>query len=299
MHGGGNGSIPLIIDGGMGTELEKAGVTMSSDVWSGLAVLSDPDTVRSIHQDFIVAGADVLIANTFAAGRHMLEPNGQGEHVERINRDAVRLAREARDNAGREGIIVAGSICEWTTARHSQWTKPDALARSVREQADLLADSGVDLIALEMCQHPELSLVCVEAALATGLPVWVGMSARRHKGSDSLSVFDHVDLGFEGLVKCVAEYPVQALNIMHTPVNDVDASLDVVDRYWRGAVGVYPESGYFELPNWRFIDVIEPAELAEQAINWVGRGVSMLGGCCGLGPDHIKALRHAFPRGSV
>jgi methionine synthase I (cobalamin-dependent) len=289
-------SIPLIIDGGMGTELEKAGVTMSSDVWSGLAVLSDPETVRNIHQEFIAAGADVIIANTFAAGRHMLEPSGQGDHVQQINRDAVHLAHEARTNVGRKNVLVAGSICEWTTARQSQWTRPDALSRSVTEQAGLLAESGVDLIALEMCQHPELTRVCMEAALATGLPVWVGMSARRHKGCDDLSVFDHPEIDFEELVKIVAGYPVQVLNVMHTPVTDVDVSLDVLDRYWKGPVGVYPESGYFELPNWQFVDVIEPALLAEQAVGWVGRGVSMLGGCCGLGPDHIKALRQAYPR---
>jgi S-methylmethionine-dependent homocysteine/selenocysteine methylase len=279
----------------MGTELEKSGVSMSGAVWSGLAVMSSPDTVRSVHERFIEAGAEVIIANTFAAGRHMLEPNGEGEHVQAINRDAVRIALEARERAATRPVAVAGSICEWTTVRDSKWTKPEELAKSAREQAALLAEGGVDLIALEMCESPEHSSVCIEAALETGLPVWAGMSAQRFEGADKLSVFDHVEGSFEELVKVVARYPVQALNVMHTPTNDVNEALDIIDKYWQGPRGVYPESGYFAMPNWQFVDVIKPEDLAGQAKGWAKRGVSMFGGCCGLGPDHVRALRDAFP----
>ncbi|MBT4888901.1 MAG: homocysteine S-methyltransferase family protein [Rhodospirillales bacterium] len=291
-----NNAVPLIIDGGMGTELEKSGVPMSGAVWSGLAVLADPDAVRSVHETFIKAGAEVIIANTFAAGRHMLEPNGEGAHVENINRDAVRLALEARENVANGPVAVAGSICEWTTVRDSKWVKPECLAESAREQATILAEEGVDLIALEMCQNAEHSSVCIEAALETGLPVWVGMSAQHFKDKETLSVFDEIELEFERLVKGVAHYPVQAMNIMHTPTTDVVEALNIIRKYWQGPVGAYPESGYFTMPNWQFIDVIEPEVLAEQAKEWVSLGVSMLGGCCGLGPDHVKALREAFPR---
>jgi len=291
----GSNQTPLIIDGGMGTELEKSGVAMSGAVWSGLAVLTNPDIVRTIHEQFIAAGAEVIIANTFAAGRHMLEPNGEGEHVSHINRDAVRLAIEARDNASSHPVAVAGSICEWTTVRDSKWTNPEVLAISIEEQATILTEEGVDLIALEMCESPEHSSACIEVALQTGLPVWAGLSAKHHKGEDHLSVFDHTDTRFEDLVKSVAGYPVQAINIMHTPTTDVDEALDILEKYWEGPVGVYPESGYFEMPNWQFIDVIDPQSLAQQAEGWVKRGVSMLGGCCGLGPEHVRALRDTFP----
>ena len=79
----------------------------------------------------------------------------------------------------------------------------------------------------------------------------------------------------------------------------MDESLRIVDRYWDGPVGVYPESGYFTLPNWQFVDIIEPEALAEAAQAWVGRGVRMIGGCCGLGPEHISALREALTSGST
>ncbi len=294
------GGAPLIIDGGMGTELEKSGVSMSGAVWSGLAVLTNPDAVRDIHEKFINAGAEVIIANTFAAGRHMLEPNGEGAHVETINRNAVRLATEARDNVARNNpashpVAVAGSICEWTTVRDCKWVEPSELAKSAQEQAKVLAEEGVDLIALEMCQSAPHTSVCIEAALQTGLPVWVGMSAQHFKEKETLSVFDEVELDFEAQIKGIAHYPVQAINIMHTPTPDVLEALGIIRKYWKGPVGVYPESGFFTMPNWQFIDVIEPEMLAEQAKIWVGQGVRMLGGCCGLGPDHVRALRTMFP----
>ncbi|MBC8242317.1 MAG: homocysteine S-methyltransferase family protein [Alphaproteobacteria bacterium] len=285
---------PLIIDGGMGTELEKSGVPMNGACWSGMAVLDAPDMVRHVHEAFIRAGAEVIIANTFSSGRHMLDPAGHGDQVATINHNAVQLAREARDNAAGKPVAIAGSICEWAAAESSEWATPKAVAQTSREQALLLAEAGVDIIALEMCERPEYSTRVVESALETGLPVWVGVSAMRHKGCDHLSVFDDATRHFDDLVQALAGYPVQALNIMHTPVPDVDAALDIVQKYWPGPVGVYPESGYFIMPNWQFVDVISPDDLALAARGWVDRRVRLIGGCCGLGPDHVKALSTAF-----
>jgi methionine synthase I (cobalamin-dependent) len=107
-------------------------------------------------------------------------------------------------------------------------------------------------------------------------------------------VFDYQALDFESLVKSLAGYPSMMMNIMHTPIADVDEALSIVKQYWDGAIGIYPESGYFTMPNWQFVDVIEPDDLAELAQTWIGKGVRMVGGCCGLGPEHIAALRQAL-----
>ena len=285
---------PIVIDGGMGTELEKSGVPMDHKVWSARAVLSHADAVRAAHEAFIAAGAEVIITNTFSAARHMLEPGGLGDHVKAINLDAVKLAQQARDNAAKEPVAIAGSICEWTPTDDSKWHTPEAVGRSTREQAGLLAEAGVDLIALEMCEQTALSVAAIEAALEVGVPIWIGVSAQTHKGHSSLSVFSYEDLDFESLVKVVAGYPAMMMNIMHTSVPDVDEAIAVLRRYWDGPVGVYPESGYFTMPNWQFVDIIEPEDLARAAQSWVSAGVRMVGGCCGLGPEHIAAIRQAL-----
>ena len=285
---------PVIIDGGMGTELEKSGVPMDGKVWSAGSILSHPDAVREVHEAFILAGAEVIITNTFATARHMLEPGGLGDQVKEINLTAVKLAQQARDRVATGPVAIAGSICEWVPIEDSRWYRPEAVFRSTREQAEILATAGVDLIALEMCEQIDFSVAAVEAALEFDLPLWIGMSARTHKDYSSLSVFDYGALSFENLVKALARYPSMMMNIMHTPVPDVDEALDIVKRYWDGPIGIYPESGYFTMPNWQFVDVITPDELVEFAQTWVDRGVRMVGGCCGLGPEHIAALRQSF-----
>ncbi len=285
---------PLVIDGGMGTQLERLGAPMDARVWSARALLTHPDVVRAAHAAFIDAGAEVIITNTFAAGRHMLEPAGLGNRVAEINQRAVALAREARDASGARPIAIAGSICEWTSADDAEWHNAAAIRESVGEQAALLADAGVDLIALEMCQHPAFSTAAAAAALEAGLPLWLGVSARRFEGQASLSVFDHPGRAFEPLVEALATLPAMIMNVMHTPVPDVGPALEIVRRHWSGPLGVYPESGYFAMPNWQFVDIIEPADLATAARGWVDGGVRLVGGCCGLGPEHIAALREAL-----
>ena len=68
----------------------------------------------------------------------------------------------------------------------------------------------------------------------------------------------------------------------------------VVIFVWSGPLGVYPESGYFKMPNWQFVDIIEPDELVTRARVWADNGEQILGGCCGLGVPHIEALKSAF-----
>ncbi len=286
---------PVIIDGGMGTELQRAGVPMDDKVWCGRTVLSHPEDVLDVHEAYIKAGAEVITTNTFSAGRHMLEPHGAGDHVARINSDAVRLAKLARKHVATRPVAIAGSICEWTTARDSAWSKPNAIVGAVREQANLLADAGADLLVLEMCQYKELSVPSAEAALETGLPLWIGVSAHHHYEEERLSTFDDAHRDFEELIDALARLPAQVMNVMHTPLNDVHAALDIIDDHWSRPVGVYPESGYFEMPKWKFVKITQPKVLAQSAQRWVERGVRMLGGCCGLGPEHIAELRKTFP----
>ena len=285
---------PVVIDGGMGTELEKAGVPMDGSVWSGQAVLTHPETVLTVHEAFINAGAEVIIANTFASARHMLEPGGLGDQVRKINLDAVKVAKQARDRAANSPVAIAGSICEWAPTDDPKWHTAEAVGRSSREQAFLLAEAGVDLIALEMCEEIELSLATAEAALEVGLPVWLGVSARTHKGNQSLSVFDFAEYEFSSLVNAVSRLPVDMINIMHTPIADIDEALAIVQSSWQGPVGIYPESGHFTMPNWHFVDIITPDDLVSLAQQWTDKGVRLLGGCCGIGPKHIDALRQHF-----
>ena len=285
---------PILIDGGMGTELEKSGVPMDGKVWSARAMLSHPDKVRDVHERYIRAGAEAIITNTFSSARHMLEPGDLGAEVRNVNLKAVELARQARDTAATSSVALVGSICEWSYDEHPAWNSPEVVGQAAAEQAEILAEAGVEMLAVEMCERAELSDAVVEAVFRIGLPVWLGVSARRHRDQDRLSSFGYPERDFEEVVKVVSRYPAAIVNVMHTPVSDVGAALEVVRSHWKGPVGVYPESGEFMMPNWNFVDVIDPATLAENAVLWANDGVRLIGGCCGLGPDHIEAVSQAL-----
>jgi homocysteine S-methyltransferase len=214
--------------------------------------------------------------------------------VKEINLNAVRLAQQARDNVATDPVAVVGSICEWAPTDNPKWHTPEAVGESAREQAELLAEAGVDLIALEMCEQSAFSVAAITAVTEVGLPFWIGASAMTHKGYESLSVFDYAEMDFERLIRDLAEFPAMMINVMHTPMPDVKQATDIVKKHWHGPVGIYPESGYFTMPNWNFVDVIAPEELAEYALVWVENGARMVGGCCGIGPEHIAVMRRAL-----
>jgi S-methylmethionine-dependent homocysteine/selenocysteine methylase len=77
--------------------------------------------------------------------------------------------------------------------------------------------------------------------------------------------------------------------IMHSELDVVEPALDILCDQWTGAMGAYPHSGDFVMPNWLFDDVVDTEPFAETASQWVDR-VAVLGGCCGISPDHIRAL---------
>jgi S-methylmethionine-dependent homocysteine/selenocysteine methylase len=285
----------VVLDGATGTELQKRGVPMHDKAWSGAALAEHGDAIRRLHEDYIRAGTRVITANTFSTGRHSLEPAGLGDEVGAVNRRAVRLAREAREAAAGAPVAIAGSVCEWVYDKRSRFVEMPALAESLEEQCDLLAEAGVDLISLEMCQRLPDSGLALEAAVATGLPVWAGISCRRVEGKP-LQTFDEETRGdLEPLVEGLVGKGAGVFTVMHTPITDIDDGVAAVRRHWDGPVGAYPESGYFVMPHWQFVEIIEPADYVARALTWIATGVQIVGGCCGLGPAHIRALADTVP----
>jgi len=285
----------VLIDGATGTELQRRGVPMDKVAWSGAAVLTHPDTVRETHEDYIRAGAKVIITNTFGSTRQMLEPAGYGDQVEAAHRGAVMLARQARDNVAEQSVAVAGSIStEPPGFDQDAFLSPEKELEAYREAAGLLADAGVDLLALEMMVETTHASRALQAALETKLPVWLGVSCRKTKDGKIVS-FDHTDLELATVLDALIPKGPTVVNIMHSEIGAIPQAIELVRQRWSGPIGVYPESGYFTKPNWNFVDVISPADLVSEALGWVAAGVRLLGGCCGTSPDHIKALQAAMP----
>jgi homocysteine S-methyltransferase len=281
-----------VIDGGMGTELEARGVRMDDAAWSAAANLEHPEVVSAAHEDYIRAGAEVIIANTFSAGRWPLEPAGLGDRFEETNRNAVRVALEARARAGRPDVVVAGSISRTAALDYYGAPRPVDVRAVYDEHASLLADAGVELIALEMISALEYGLPALEAARATGLPIWLGVSASRDS-EGRLVCWHNETVSFDDFVREIVAPDLAAVHVMHTDIPDVDDALEVVRRLWNGPLGAYPQSGGFIPPHWQFSD-LTPDEFVEHAQGWVALGATIVGGCCGTKPEHIAVLSAAF-----
>ncbi len=286
----------IILDGATGTDIQRRGVPMSSSTWCADANVTHPQVVREVHEDYIKAGADIIIANTFATSALLFNALGRDDELLEIDRAAVAIARDA---AKGHKVAVAGSMSTMRpvvpgsdrTSKQQEW--PEARARALfKRKAENLAAAGVDLIMMEMMRDQDYSVWATEAALATGLPVWIGISVERH--GNQLTGFGREDQPLDGVARALASLKPDVISIMHTSPNDTDEAIDVLRRYWKGPIGAYPESGYFKMPEWTFVDIIPPEELVRKSKAWRKKGVSAFGGCCGLGPEHIRALSEAF-----
>jgi S-methylmethionine-dependent homocysteine/selenocysteine methylase len=292
-----------ILDGATGTELERRGVAMDPAAWCGAATLGNDAILTEIHTDYIAAGADIITANTYAASRLMLNGAGLGDRVEEIVTRAVAAAQAARDKSGRPEVVVAGSLSHMVpVAAGSDVVDPAqvpskaAMSDAFHEVAGVLKSAGVELILLEMMYAYDRVPLVVEAALSTGLPVWFGASARRLPDG-RLGSFDRLETRpLDDILAHIPASGIDAAGIMHTGAELIEESLAAVRQRFAGPLTAYPDSGFFEMPGWRFVDIITPERYQTFAESWIAAGAQVIGGCCGLGVDHVKAAVRARAR---
>lgn len=286
----------ILLDGATGTELEKRGVPMNSKAWTAAANITHPEIVQAVHEDYIHAGVDIITVNTFSTARHMLLPAGLTGQFEQLNRAAVQLALQAREKAATSPVAIAGSIAPTTFCSDSTKCYPplsEAFSWYV-EQAELLAEEGADLLLIEMIEDIEQGSLAVQAACRTGLPVWLGFSCRRNDAGD-IMLWERGHSLVEG-VQSISRIGGSAALIMHTEVADTTEALTLLQSCWQGTFGAYAHSGRFIMPSWQFNNIISPAEYGAAAEQWIKMGATIIGGCCGIGPAHIRELKKRCSR---
>lgn len=289
---------PILIDGGTGTELERAGAGMHQKAWSARASLTDPQVVRDVHAAFLDAGAEMIIANTYSANYHVMAAAGLSEEFEPANRRALELALEARTaalnaNSDRQ-IWVAGSM---STTTFTPGIDESTIATGGRAgdgygaQARIIAEADVDLVVLEMMRDVRETRLCLAAAAETGLPVWLGLSVERRE-SGALVLYGSKTPLAQGVTEILDGSPQpQAAGIMHSQLELTSQALEDLQSVWSGPLFAYPHHGVFEMPHWRFDNTLSAEEFARAALAWVEAGAAAVGGCCGIRADHIAALR--------
>lgn len=290
----------VVLDCAMGTELQARGAPMDDDAWCALANLNDPELVRGVHEDHIRAGAEVITTNTFMSGVGPMTRAGLGDQFELGIRSAVSAARQAVQSAADRPVAVAGSVgvTPWGAPPvNGDGPESVQLRDGYARQVELLVEGGVDLIALEMVINRRLGEPAVEAALASGLPVWLGLSMRTPGPKlDETGWLPDIEPEARAVAAACLRDELDAVNVMHTDIHDVGPALEMLRSLWPGTIGVYPHHGVWVQPQWTFLDV-PVEELVNLASQWVARGATMLGGCCGLRAHHVAALRRAVDAG--
>ena len=298
----------IILDGATATEVEKRGVQLTDMTWSADSLLTHPDVVREVHRVYIEAGADIITTNTYATNRNVLGPAGMGDDVRSLNALAVQLTREAREQTpASRPVYIAGSISTENTSASSYFGRhieglqlPDEQQSraNYREQAEVMAEAGAELIVLEMMRDIPQTVYALEASLSTGLPVWVGFSTRISAGGSRILLQDSPDDGptFAQALEAVIPLGPSVISVMHTTAEETTPALAELRRHWQGPTGAYPNStGTAEVSNWDLEDTESPDTLLAAAQEWVKMGVHVIGGCCGIGPEHIRTFRSGLP----
>ena len=286
----------LILDGGVATELQRLtevdGRAPDPELWGTWALYQAPRAVAEVHGRYVDIGCDVISTDTWSilsTSEAELRPRrGSPElsHWMDVARLGIRLARDAVADAGREGTCaVAFAISEEVNSSRR------------RETVELLGrvfeDEPPDLILLEtltLVRDPA-TFEIVELLLGTGLPLWLSFRRCRHGvcgvygqhwGPPEGDLFGRAARRFEDL-------GVGALLINCLPVEHVPGMISWLRDFTDLPLGVYPNLGYLGGSRWRFDDSIGPAEYAELALAWREEGAQIIGGCCGVTPEHIAA----------
>ena len=278
----------LVCDGAMGTMLHAAGAALDRSLPE--LNLSDPGLVATIHDSYLTAGVDIIQANTFGANRLWLADHGFPDKVAEINRAGVRLARSAAERSGRN-VLVAGSVSPAVTAPQRRRVGAAERMEVLREQIlALVADDAADLLILETFGYlDELVEAVTVAASVTSLPLI----------AQATFADDAHTLGGETpreVASVLSSLPVAVIGTNCTigPQRMLVVAEDLV-RYSAVPVSAQPNAGQPRRTGPRSFEfAIDGGYFSRYLTRFADAGVTLVGGCCGTTPTHIRAVAEAL-----
>ena len=283
----------LIFDGACGTNLQQMAIPNAA--WQGcegcneILNVTAPEVIVRLHSDMLDAGAMVLETDTFGASRVVLAEYGLQQRVKEINRQAVANARAAI--AGRPGRYVAGSVGPGTKLPSLGHIEVAELAAATREQLEALLEAGVDCLIVETCQdllQTKTALVALFEVLAEArleLPVLVSVTIEQ-QGTMLLGT------DIAAVATTLEPFPLFSLGLnCATGPRDMTSHINYLSHHWPGRISCIPNQGLPQVVGGATVYPLSPDDFATQMHGFVTeQGVSVVGGCCGTSPAHIRAL---------
>ena len=277
---------PLLLDGAMGTELERRGVNVSLPLWSAAAVEDHPEIVQAIHSDHVSAGAMVITTATFRTLPRTFAKTADDlrEATDRARTAALTAVDLAKKAAGSE-VLVAGSIAPLEDCYTPElFPGVEKGVAEFRQLAEWLIEGGVDLFLIEAMSRIDEASAALEATDDLGLPRWV---------SYMVSDAEHLLSGarLESAVREVEKGGAEAVLINCSDPFVSVVALDTMRLCTDLPLGLYPNLGHSDPePSGEFSETYSEKEFMQIMTKAIRQGARIVGGCCGSSPGHIAAL---------
>jgi len=285
-------NVITLLDGGMGQELLRRSSRAITPLWSADIMLNEPALVRDLHRDFIQSGARVITLNTYTATPQRLARENELVHLQALHQSAMSAAIDAIDLAQCNDVVIAGCLPPLVASYRPEVSLSfkESLA-SYRRLVELQSPASDVFLCETMASISEATAACT-AGLESGKPVWVALTVsdtdpgQLRSGeslSDALKALE--SLGAQAtLLNCSQPEAISASwpHLSHAKMK--------VGAYANGFISVtslHPGGTVEQLESRQDLD---PQQYAEHAMGWARNGASIIGGCCEIGPAHIKAL---------
>jgi 5-methyltetrahydrofolate--homocysteine methyltransferase len=281
----------FLLDGAMGTQLIARGI--SAGTCNDYLNIESPEIISDIHHAYLEAGSDAVITNTFGANKFALARHKLSEKVNEINKAGAQIARQA---AGNEHFVLGdiGPTGDFLEPLGS--LKPEECKEAFLRQAEGLLDGGVDGFIIETMTALDEIIIAIEAvkSVCGDLPVFASMAF--DKAGDNFKTMMGIDvetmatkviqcdidaIGFNCGTVSLSEYIELAKKI----VSDVRNLSDDI------AIFAEPNAGKPELVENKAVYKVSPEEFSTAAEKIYSTGITIIGGCCGTTPEHIKVLK--------
>ena len=278
---------PVLTDGALGTNLFARGLASGEcpDAWN----LARPDEVETLIRSYVEAGSELVLTNTFRANRIALEGYGLTRKIEEINLAAVKIARRAA--SGRAAVFASvGPSGKMLAA--GEVTEAD-LKQAFAEQAQILAAAGVDGFVLETMSDLEEARIAVAVLRETGLPVVASMVFDSGKDKDRTMTGATPEKAAQELTAAGADI------IGANCGRGIAGYISICQRLHASTeqpIWIKPNAGLPEMVEGRVVYRTTPEEFASFIPALLQAGASFIGGCCGTGPDFIRAVDDTMRR---
>ena len=279
-----------LLDGAMGSEFINRGFPLPNHIWSAKMNLEAQEIVNQIHTEYVTAGSNYLTTNTFRTTPRAYAKTGLSLSdatliAERSLKNAVKLAKDASDSKS----FILGSIAPLEDCYTPNLFPSQIKAHTEFKQlTQWFNEADIDIFLIETMNSLIETEICIKEAEKHNKPIWVSYVLKNNK---------HL-LSGESLLDALIlldKYKIDCVLINCNPVNRTGNTLELLSDNWKNRWGIYPNLGIGEPSrDGNIKDLFSDDQFLSVSKNAIALGATLIGGCCGSTPKHIRLLHDAF-----